>query len=141
MKFETENKYLSSFSFSSLTDIVLLLLIFFLLSSSFIIQPGIKVHLPRTQTGAVHSEKSIYVTITRAGSIYLNDNQIPLGRLGAELRRFLVSGEKQVVVIRADKEVRLDLAVQVMDICKSAGAEKFLIATQPIREEKSPPQK
>jgi len=115
MKFETENKFLNTFSFSSLTDIVLLLLIFFLLSSSFIIQPGIKIQLPRTQTAAVHSEKSIYVTVTRAGSIYLNDNQISLGKLGAELRRFLVSGEKQVVVIRADKEVKLDLAVQVMD--------------------------
>lgn len=135
MKFETENKFMSSFSFSSLTDIVLLLLIFFLLSSSFIIQPGIKIQLPRTQTAAVHSEKSIYVTVTRTGSIYLNDNQISLGKLGVELRRFLVSGEKQVVVVRADKEVKLDLAVQVMDICKAAGAEKFLIATRPAKPE------
>ena len=31
MKFETESKLLTTFSFSSLTDIVLLLLIFFLL--------------------------------------------------------------------------------------------------------------
>ncbi len=134
MKFESENKLMSSFSFSSLTDIVLLLLIFFLLSSSFIIQPGIKVLLPKTETAAVHSEKSIYVTITRSGSIYLNDNRLPLGKLGAELRRFLVSGEKQVVVIRSDKDVKLETAVQVMDICKAAGAEKFLIATQPVRE-------
>jgi biopolymer transport protein ExbD len=130
MKFETESKLLSTFSFSSLTDIVLLLLIFFLLSSSFIIQPGIKVQLPRTEAAAVHSEKSIYITVTRAGSIYLNDNLVPLGKLGPELRRFLVSGEKQVIVLRADKEVKLDLAVQVMDVCKSAGAEKFLIGTQ-----------
>ncbi len=131
MKFETEHNYLSSFSFSSLTDIVLLLLIFFLLSSSFIIQPGIKVQLPRTETAAVHSEKSIYVTVTKNGTIYLNDNKISLGKLGAELRRFLVSGEKQVIVLRADRDVKLALAVQVMDICKAAGAEKFLIATMP----------
>ncbi len=134
MKFEMERKHLSSFSFSSLTDIVLLLLIFFLLSSSFIIQPGIKVQLPRTETAAFHSEKSLYITITRAGSIYLNDNQVSLGMLGAELRRYIVSGEKQVIVMRADKEVKLDLAVKVMDICKAAGAEKFLIGTQPQRE-------
>lgn len=134
MKFESENKFMSSFSFSSLTDIVLLLLIFFLLSSSFIIQPGIKIQLPKTKTAAVHSEKSIYVTVTRNGAVYLNDAEISLGKLGAELRRFLISGEKQVVVIRADKEVRLDMAVQVMDICKAAGAEKFLIATRPQEE-------
>jgi biopolymer transport protein ExbD len=130
MKFDSEKKFLNTFSFSSLTDIVLLLLIFFLLSSSFIIQPGIKVQLPRTESASVHSEKSIYITVTRAGSIYLNDEQISMGKLGAELRRFIVSGEKQVVVLRADKEVKLELAVQVLDICKSAGAEKFLIGTQ-----------
>ncbi|RMG60818.1 MAG: biopolymer transporter ExbD [Calditrichaeota bacterium] len=134
MKFETEQRYLSSFSYSSLTDIVLLLLIFFLLSSTFIIQPGIKVALPRTRTAEAHSEKSIYVTVTREGTIYLNDNRIALGQLPAELRRLLVSGRKQVVVIRADKDLPLDRAVQVMDLCKAAGAEKFLIATQPVKE-------
>lgn len=134
MKIETSRKYLTTFSFSSLTDIVLLLLIFFLLSSSFIIQPGIKVILPKTQTADSHSEKSLYVTITRQGTIYLNDALVPLGQLGAEVRRFLVSGEKQVVVIMADKEINLETAVMVMDICKAAGAEKFLIATQQTRE-------
>lgn len=134
MKIETSRKHLTTFSFSSLTDIVLLLLIFFLLSSSFIIQPGIKVILPKTETADTHSEKSIYVTITRPGTIYLNDVQVPLGQLGAELRRFLVSGEKQVVVVMADKEVNLETAVRVMDICKAAGAERFLIATQQTRE-------
>ena len=34
----------------------------------------------------------------------------------------------------------LDLAVKVMDICKSAGAEKFLIGTQPLRAESVPEQ-
>ncbi len=134
MKFETRQHYLSSFSYSSLTDIVLLLLIFFLLSSTFIIQPGIKVVLPRTRTAEAHSEKSIYVTITREGTVYLNDSRMSLGQLPAALRRLLVGGRKQVVVIRADKKVPLDLAVRVMDLCKTAGAEKFLIATRPIKQ-------
>lgn len=134
MKIESTRKHLTTFSFSSLTDIVLLLLIFFLLSSSFIIQPGIKVLLPKTQTAEAHSEKSLYVTITRQSTIYLNDIQVPIGQLGAEMRRFLVSGEKQVVVIMADKDINLETAVRVMDICKAAGAERFLIATQQIRE-------
>jgi len=134
MKFETEQKYMASFSYSSLTDIVLLLLIFFLLSSTYIIQPGIKITLPKTTTAEAHSEKSIYITITKTGIVYLNDEQISLGKLGPELRRLLVSGEKQVVVIRADKDVNLDMAVRVMDISKSAGAQKFLIATRQLKE-------
>ncbi len=134
MKFETQQKYLSTFSFSSLTDIVLLLLIFFLLSSSFIIQPGIKVVLPKTRAADTHSEKSITITLTRSGLIYLNDAQTDIGRLGAELRRLIVSGEKQVVVILADKDVSLEAAVRIMDISKAAGAQKFLIGTEPVKD-------
>ncbi len=134
MKFETEQKFLATFSYSSLTDIVLLLLIFFLLSSTYIIQPGIKVTLPKTKTAESHSEKSIYITVTKTGIVYLNDKQISLGKLAPELRRLLISGEKQVVVIRADKDVNLETAVRVMDICKSAGAQKFLIATRQLKQ-------
>lgn len=46
MKFQTSNKPIALFSFSSLTDIVMLLLIFFLLTSQFVIQTGVKVKLP-----------------------------------------------------------------------------------------------
>jgi biopolymer transport protein ExbD len=48
MKFSTQLKPLSVFSHSSLTDIVFLLLIFFLLSSSFVVQSGIKIQLPKS---------------------------------------------------------------------------------------------
>ena len=61
MKIRAENKVLDTFSFSSLTDIVLLLLIFFLLSSTFIIQPGIKVKLPVSDTAESTNEKSITI--------------------------------------------------------------------------------
>ncbi|MCH8285862.1 biopolymer transporter ExbD, partial [candidate division KSB1 bacterium] len=50
MNLKMEQKLLDSFSLSSLTDIVMLLLIFFLLSSTFIIQPGIKVNLPEADS-------------------------------------------------------------------------------------------
>jgi biopolymer transport protein ExbD len=40
MRLKMDNRLLTSFSVSSLTDIVMLLLIFFLLSSSFVTQPG-----------------------------------------------------------------------------------------------------
>ena len=62
MKIRAENKVLDTFSFSSLTDIVMLLLIFFLLSSSFIIQPGIKVKLPVSDTAESTNEKNITIT-------------------------------------------------------------------------------
>ncbi|RMG19766.1 MAG: biopolymer transporter ExbD [Methanobacteriota archaeon] len=130
MKFNQENKILYTFNFSSLTDIVMLLLIFFLLSSAFILQPGIKVKLPEAAVTEAHSEKSIYVAIDRNNNVYLNGERVPLGQLGARVRKFIVDPSKQVVVIQADKAVAWDMGVRVMDICKLAGAQKFVIATE-----------
>ncbi|MDH3252814.1 MAG: biopolymer transporter ExbD, partial [Ignavibacteria bacterium] len=78
MKFQSENQLLSTFSFSSLTDIVMLLLIFFLISSSFVIQPGIKVVLPRAETGENESNRGITISMTEKGQIFVNAEQVAL---------------------------------------------------------------
>ncbi len=129
MKFDSENKLQVGFNFSSLTDIVMLLLIFFLLSSTFILQPGIKVKLPEAETTDPHSEKSVYVAIDKNNTVYLNGERVPLSRLGAKIRKLVVDPAKQVVVFQVDKSVAWDMGVKVMDLCKLAGAEKFVIAT------------
>jgi biopolymer transport protein ExbD len=130
MDFQQRLKPLQTFSVYSLTDIVMLLLIFFLLSSSFIIHPGIKVHLPRSETAEVHSEKSITVTITKDGALYLNDERTSLEALAAKLKPQLIYGAGQVIVVHADRDISLNRAIQVIDVIKSAGGERFLIATE-----------
>ena len=59
MKIKAHREPLTAFNMISLTDIIFLLLVFFLLSSTFVLQPGIKVQLPTTTTADISSEKSI----------------------------------------------------------------------------------
>ncbi len=131
MSLQTNRKRLVMFSAISLTDIVLLLLIFFLLSSSFIIQPGIKVKLPKAATGVPEKSKQITITLTAREEIYLNQERILKADLGSKLRQLLADNREQVVVIRADKNLPLQKAVEVIDLAKMAGAERFMIATEP----------
>ncbi|MCI0707670.1 MAG: biopolymer transporter ExbD [Ignavibacteriae bacterium] len=133
MKFKAEQKHLSVFAFSSLTDIVLLLLIFFLLSSSFVIQPGIKVQLPKSETGEVDTKREAIISLTEQGGMYLNNEQVTTETLGAKLSKFLGENKDRVVVVNADKTVNLQSVVQVLDIAKGVGASRFLIATQPTQ--------
>ncbi len=131
MSLQTNKKRIIAFSAISLTDIVLLLLIFFLLSSSFIVQPGIKVNLPEAATGAPDEAKQILITVTSKNQVYLNQSLIAKTELGAKLRQLLASDKNKLVVIRSDKNVKLQDAVEVIDIAKLAGAAKFMIATDP----------
>jgi len=130
MKIRAENKVLDTFSFSSLTDIVLLLLIFFLLSSSFIIQPGIKVKLPVSDTAESTNEKSITITLTKKGLIYLNQDQVSITELPARWNQLMAINPEQAIIIRADKGVTIEQTVAILDIGKKVGATNFNIATE-----------
>ena len=131
MNLKMEQKLLETFSLSSLTDIVMLLLIFFLLSSTFIIQPGIKVNLPEADASEKVLDKSITVTIAKEG-IYLNDTLVSLNELGANLNSLFKSSADDVVILKADKDVTVNQLVEVWDICKKVGFSVFNLATEPI---------
>ena len=132
MKFEYKNKRITTFTAASLTDIVFLLLIFFLLTSSFVVQPGIKVQLPKATPTPVDTEGKIFLTITQDGLIFLNEERLQKNELGQSIRQLLQKNAGLVVVIQADKRLTLEKAIEVIDIIKLAGAEKFVIATNPI---------
>ena len=131
MNFQMNSKKIIMFSAISLTDIVLLLLIFFLLSSSFIIQPGIKVQLPKAVSAETESSDRIYITVTRNQVIYLNQEQILKGELGIRLKEILTDDPDKLIVIQADKNLTLENTIEIIDITRIAGAQRFMIATQP----------
>jgi len=127
MAINSNFKRKKDFAVISMADIVLLLLIFFLLTSAYVIQPGLRVRLPRATTKEALSENRINVTITREGAIFLENKPVSLEEL-----MYTVKGAKnKIILIRADRNVTIDMTVKVMDALKKAGAEKFVIATTP----------
>jgi len=80
------------------------------------------------------SEKNIIISITRDGSYYLDEEMVTLSSLPALLQQKFAFGTEQVVVIKADRDVTLQSAVDVMDISKNVGFERFSIATEPKSE-------
>jgi len=133
VKIESRRKPQAAFSLASLTDVVMLLLIFFLLSSSYIIQHGIPVLIPRSDTEQPVVEKEIVVTVEKDNTVWVGDERTGLEGMASALRRLLIHGAGQTVVINADREVTLETLVAVIDRVKASGGEKFLIAT--AREE------
>jgi len=130
MKFEMQNKPLTIFHFSSLTDIVMLLLIFFLLTSQFVIQTGVKVQLP----GAANNEQTvptrIIVSITEQGKIFVGKEEVEIGALPIKLETIKQSVNEENLIIRADKSSKIDLVIKVIDAAKGIGINKFTIETE-----------
>jgi biopolymer transport protein ExbD len=128
MKFEIQHKPLASFSFSSLTDIVLLLLIFFLLTSQFVINNGVQVNLPKTKNSDEAAKTLLIVTINSTGQIYFSGKSVTKERLSEIFNER--KNKSKSLIIRADKETALEHVVSVIDIARGAGIIKFTVQTE-----------
>jgi biopolymer transport protein ExbD len=110
MKFEMQNKPLSIFHFSSLTDIVMLLLIFFLLTSQFVIQTGVKVQLPSAKNNEQTAPTRIIVSITEESKVFVGKEEVSVDALSIKLEEIRKSINDENLIIRADKTANIDFS-------------------------------
>ena len=129
-----QQKYLESFNFSSLTDVVMQLLIFFLLTFSFANTRGMNVTLPKTAVGQPPLRKTIALSLTKDKIMYLNNEAIPKQQLAARLSVLIKQDPEQQIVVQADKDLLLQDVVEVLDIAKGVGATRLFIATEAAKE-------
>ena len=133
MKFRDLRRVRAEPGMTAMIDIIFLLLLFFVLSSSFVLQPGVKVELPRTVTQEHPVRKDLILIIARDERVFLNNDQVPLKSLWGRLIKELKVQPEGTIIIRADKGVAHGMVVQVMDIAKQAGALRMSIATSPTK--------
>src|SRR5438128_4587003 len=69
-----------------LIDVMFNLLIFFMLTSNFVVQSGIKVHLPKAISSEVIRSENLVVTLTGQDLLFLNDQPITIDALSAKIR-------------------------------------------------------
>lgn len=113
-----------------LTDIFLVLLIIFMVTSTAMMQQGSKVSLPSAQGG---NPETTGITITAAAdhTIELNGIAVDRAELRDALAKALATREDKGVILRGDRTIILEDAVQLMAIAREAGAERLAIATAP----------
>lgn len=118
---------LKQIDIAPLVDMIFQLLIFFMLTSSFIVQQGIRVNLPRALTSEIIRQRNLEITISRENIIYVNEQLVNLN----ELRNILESlKDKDIpILIRADRRAVLGRIVEVWDILRETGFLHINIAT------------
>ncbi len=115
---------------TSLIDIVFMLLIYFLLTTNFMVEEGIKVKLPQASAAAPQAEKEITLYVDKDGRAFLEKQEVSLNNLFIRLKGEIGGEKDKLVVIKADRAVILNKAVNVMDIAKAAGAGRLCLATE-----------
>lgn len=127
-----------------LIGVVLLLLIFFMLSSTFVLQPGIRVDPPRSLYGTGAPSNTYIVTVMleaerrdpatgallpRQPVIFFNDQILALPDLQKALQQLNKKRTGTPLVLKADKDVPLGLLTDIMNAAMANGL-SVVIATQ-----------
>ena len=136
MQFKMRSSLLSGIQSTAIADIVFLLLIFFLLSSSFILQTGIKIDLPKVTRPEQQERRDVIVTLTSRDEVFVDDKKVSWGSLPEILGERLAQSATKTVIMKGDASVSLGRTVDVMDMARQAGAERLALAAQPREEVK-----
>jgi biopolymer transport protein ExbD len=118
---------LKQIDIAPLIDMVFQLLIFFMLTSSFVMQPGIKINLPKAVTSEAVKFQNIEIIISGENVVYLNGKVVTSQELKSLLKQ--ASKKEQSILIKSDKRASLGRVVEIWDMCRDLGISKINIAT------------
>ena len=131
MALRSKNKVSAAFSMSSMTDIVFLLLIFFMLTSTLVTTNALDLVLPNSTAQTVKKQR-VSVSINENFEYFIDIEAVEQKYIEAQLIDKLAGQDEQVVVLRVDKSVPIEYAVEVMDIAYR-NKFKIVLATQQKR--------
>ena len=108
-------------------DIMLVLLTIVLTTSTFIARGSIPVQLPRASADKAELLRTVTLEIDREGGLFLNARQVFLPELAGAMKAI---SHETPVLIRADREIALQVFVDVMDKVKNMGYKKVSLQTE-----------
>ena len=133
MRFSQRNRSKApALALTSMLDVIFLLLCFFVTVSVFSQwESEISIKLPNAKTAEAPERLpgEIIVNLAKDGAISVNSVRLSLEELGARLAKVAKFYPGQPVIIRADKEVRYESLVELIDTCRAAGIWNFSLAT------------
>jgi biopolymer transport protein TolR len=122
---------LSEINIVPFVDVMLVLLIIFMITAP-ILQSGIEVNLPKTQTVKEISEERLVVTIDRGQLIYLGNDPVNIHDLGNKVRAQMRNPQTDAVFLRCDETVPFGTFATVVDMLRTSGIDNVSVVTEPL---------
>jgi biopolymer transport protein ExbD len=128
-KFEDDDagRMITEINVTPLVDITLVLLIIFMVTTTYIVNPSIKVDLPKAVSGSDQTRTTLALTLTKEGQLYLNGDLADEAKVKQQIAAELPGNPDLQAIIAADKVVPHGSVVHIIDLVKRAGVRKFAI--------------
>jgi biopolymer transport protein ExbD len=121
---------LSEINITPLVDVMLVLLVAFIVTAP-LLNNAITVNLPKTAaTQPPENRKPVTISITDAGKVYLDKQEIAQDKLEGELLARQQANPDQVYHLSSDEKVQYGSVAKVMASIERAGITKLAVLTQ-----------
>ena len=124
---------MSEINVTNLVDVVLVLLIIFMITAP-LLQSGVNVDLPGTQSGDETTAEGIVITITENSAGFIDDHYVDMRQAEEFTERVktkLSKLNKEVAYLRADKAVPYGTVVDILNRLRLAGVTNVSLVTDP----------
>lgn len=112
-------------------DVMLVLLVIFMVAAP-LLTTGVPVDLPKTGASQLNIEqKPLAVTIDEKGRIFLQEKEIRLDTLAAELKAVAKDGFDERIYVRGATRVEYGKVAEVLAVLKTAGFNKTALINAP----------
>jgi biopolymer transport protein TolR len=123
---------LSEINVTPLVDVMLVLLVIFMVTAPML-QTGIDVELPETKhVKEINPEERIIFSISKQGDLFYGSQAIHFSEIPGLLKRD-VKSPKDFIFLRADKDVKWNYIVSVIDAVRGAGFKEIKLDTKPYK--------
>ena len=112
-------------------DVMLVLLIIFMVTAPMM-QQGIDVRLPKTQSSGLTSDDEVLVvTVKQGGEILIQSAEVELAELEEKLTAILEVRANKEVFLRADERVAYGTVARALAALRRAGVTRIGMVTEP----------
>ncbi len=127
---------LAEINVTPLVDVMLVLLIISMVAAPML-QRGIHLELPATETATEIQEAKVVVSVDREARIRINDRPVHPDLLLERMQTLAAARPDETVFLRADKQLPYGEILSVMDTIRKSGIFNISLVTVPLesREE------
>ena len=108
-------------------DIILVVLIIFMIAAPFVEKSSIKLNLPKAASGEDTKPSQLTVYITAAGKAFIDGKPVTDKQISSSAHEMAIKKPNTQAIISADKDSLHGRVVQVIDLIKTAGINRFAI--------------